>query len=120
MKRAGCGPKPSLPQLAETPMNIMDEIKEKTAAYYGIRSSDLISQARPAHIAFPRQVAMYVAREITGHTLQYIGSHFGGRGHDTVHHACALVRRRMQTLPVVRKAVDALKFQCTPTPKYVS
>jgi chromosomal replication initiator protein len=55
----------------------------------------MTSKRRPASIAFPRQVAMYLARELTKASLNEIGDAFGGRDHGTVLHACKLVKRRM-------------------------
>src|SRR4029434_2755412 len=56
---------------------------------------DMTSKRRPASIAFPRQVAMYLARELTKASLNEIGDAFGGRDHGTVLHACKLVKKRI-------------------------
>ena len=55
----------------------------------------MTSKRRPANIAFPRQIAMYLARELTKASLNEIGDAFGGRDHGTVLHACKLVKKRM-------------------------
>ena len=58
-----------------------------------MRLADMTSKRRPANIAFPRQVAMYLARELTKASLNEIGEAFGGRDHGTVLHACKLVKK---------------------------
>jgi chromosomal replication initiator protein len=69
------------------------------------------SKRRPENIAFPRQVAMYLARQLTESSLNTIGEAFGGRDHGTVLHACRLVKDRMQVDPHVRQKVSYLEKQ---------
>jgi chromosomal replication initiator protein len=69
----------------------------------------LKSEARPNYIAHPRQVAMYLARTLTRHSLQSIGFAFGGRDHGTVIHACKAVEVRMEMEPETQKTVTELK-----------
>ena len=64
------------------------------------------SKRRPASIAFPRQVAMYLARELTKASLNEIGDAFGGRDHGTVLHACKLVKRRMTEQDNIRQTIS--------------
>jgi chromosomal replication initiator protein len=64
---------------------------------------------RPKTIAFPRQIAMYLARELTNHSLQEIGDAFGGRDHSTVIHAHKLVKRKMDADPNLKMVVSRLK-----------
>jgi chromosomal replication initiator protein len=64
------------------------EVIQKTVAdYYKIKVADMYSKRRPANIALPRQVAMYLAKELTQKSLPEIGELFGGRDHTTVLHA---------------------------------
>jgi chromosomal replication initiator protein len=63
------------------------EIQIATCTHFGLSSEELLSPARTARIAWPRQVAMYLARELTGESLPAIGRQFGGRDHTTVLHA---------------------------------
>src|SRR6266853_5701807 len=70
----------------------IEQIKTRVAAYYDVRLADMTSKRRPANIAFPRQIAMYLARELTKTSLSEIGDAFGGRDHGTVLHACKLVK----------------------------
>lgn len=62
-------------------------IQQKVAGFYGIRVEDLKSKRRTRTVAFPRQVAMYICREMTENSLPQIGEQFGGRDHTTVLHA---------------------------------
>ena len=61
-----------------------DQIQKRVAEHYDIRIADMSSKRRPASIAFPRQICMYLARDLTNHSLEEIGGYFGGRDHTTV------------------------------------
>ena len=63
-------------------------IQEVVAKYFKVTQEDLLAKKRTRSIAFPRQVAMYLCRELTDESLPQIGSDFGGRDHTTVMHAC--------------------------------
>ena len=63
-------------------------IQKKVADYFDIKISDMKTKKRTRQVAYPRHVAMYLAREMTGLTLPEIGGYFGGRDHSTVIHAC--------------------------------
>ena len=69
----------------------LENIKKTTAEYYKIRVSDLLSKRRSRSVTRPRQIAMSLAKELTGHSLPEIGDAFGGRDHTTVLHACRKV-----------------------------
>ena len=86
-------------------------IQKKVAEYYDIRLADMTSRRRPESIAFPRQVAMYLARQLTDASLSAIGEDFGGRDHGTVLHACRLVKDRMEVDAKVRQVVGFLEKQ---------
>ena len=86
-------------------------IQKKVAEHYDIRLADMTSKRRPENIAFPRQIAMYLARGMTGNSLSVIGEAFGGRDHGTVLHACRLVKDRMEVDANVRQAVQYLEKQ---------
>ena len=66
----------------------IDNIQGVVAEYYKIRKSDLLVRRKTRTIARPRQMAMYLAKELTKHSLPEIGEAFGGRDHTTVLHAC--------------------------------
>jgi chromosomal replication initiator protein len=80
-------------------------IQKKVADYFDLRVSDMISKRRPENIAFPRQIAMFLARQMTENSLNTIGEAFGGRDHGTVLHACRQVKDRMEVDPHVRQVV---------------
>jgi chromosomal replication initiator protein len=86
----------------------IDDIQRTVADHYDVRLADMTSKRRPANIAFPRQVAMYLARELTKNSLDAIGDAFGGRDHGTVLHAHRLVRKRMTDDEEVRQVVSML------------
>ena len=76
------------------------------AEHFDVRLADMTSKRRPANIAFPRQIAMYLARELTKASLNEIGDAFGGRDHGTVLHACKLVKKRMVEQDNIRQTVS--------------
>ncbi len=86
-------------------------IQKKVAEHFDIRLADMSSKRRPESIAFPRQIAMYLARQLTESSLNTIGEAFGGRDHGTVLHAFRLVRDRMQVDSHVRQEVSNLERQ---------
>ncbi|MDR7418452.1 MAG: chromosomal replication initiator protein DnaA [Armatimonadota bacterium] len=67
-------------------------IQQSVAEFFGIRVEEMRAKRRTKGVAFPRQVAMFVARELTDASLPRIGEEFGGRDHTTVMHACQRVR----------------------------
>jgi len=89
----------------------MDTIQKKVAEHYDIRLADMTSKRRPENIAFPRQVAMFLSRQLTDNSLTTIGEAFGGRDHGTVMHACRLIKGRMEVDPSVRQTVNFLERQ---------
>ena len=84
----------------------IEQIQRRVAEHFDVRLADMTSKRRPANIAFPRQVAMYLARELTKASLNEIGEAFGGRDHGTVLHACKLVKRRMHEQDNVRQTIS--------------
>ena len=91
----------------------IDIIQKKVAEHFDIRLADMTSKRRPENIAFPRQIAMYLARQMTESSLNTIGEAFGGRDHGTVLHACRLVKDRMTVDSNVRQVVCYLEKQLT-------
>ncbi len=89
----------------------MEKIQAVVTKYYDLRQGDLLSRRRPQNIAGPRQVAMYLCRMLTSHSLQEIGDSFGGRDHGTVIHACKTVENMMDQDDSVKRAVDFLTKQ---------
>jgi chromosomal replication initiator protein len=75
----------------------LENIQKTTAEYYKIRVADLLSKRRSRSIARPRQIAMAISKELTGHSLPEIGDAFGGRDHTTVLHACRKISELRKT-----------------------
>ena len=89
----------------------IETIQKKVAEHFDIRLADMTSKRRPENIAFPRQIAMFLSRQLTESSLNVIGEAFGGRDHGTVLHACRLVKDRMEVDPSVRQVVTHLERQ---------
>ncbi len=91
----------------------IDQIQKRVAEHFDVRIADMTSKRRPANIAFPRQIAMFLARELTKISLSEIGDAFGGRDHGTVLHAHRLVKGRIQKDEKTRNVVSFLDSQLT-------
>ncbi len=74
----------------------VEEIREQVAIYYSVSVTDLCSNSRVAAILWPRQVAIYIAREHSGASLATIAAAFGGRNHTTAINACRKVEQRIE------------------------
>ena len=72
----------------------IENIQKVVADFYKIKVADMYSDRRPANIAKPRQIAMYLARTLTAHSLPEIGKNFGGRDHATVMHAVRKIKQQ--------------------------
>lgn len=92
----------------------VESIQDLTADAFGLTREELLSASRAARLAWPRQVAMYLAREHTGETLPAIGARFGGRNHTTVMHACRRAAERLATDPEALEVVRRLTDRLTP------
>ena len=79
----------------------IDHIQRVVASNYGLSVSELNSSVRTVRIAWPRQLAIHLSRELTHASLPAIGAAFGGRNHATVLHACKRVSERLNTDPQV-------------------
>jgi chromosomal replication initiator protein len=75
----------------------IEEIQRKVAEHYNIRLSDMIGPKRLRNIARPRQVAMYLAKQLTSRSLPEIGRRFGGRDHTTIMHGVRKIEELMAT-----------------------
>ncbi|MFZ1154457.1 MAG: helix-turn-helix domain-containing protein, partial [Solirubrobacteraceae bacterium] len=107
----GLYPKPELP------IRSIAEIKAAACEQFGISSEELVSAGRTARLAWPRQVAMYLARELTQESLPAIGREFGGRDHTTVLHAWRRTEERMSANVSSRTTVEELRSRLS-TPTY--
>jgi chromosomal replication initiator protein len=98
------------PARAGAPRTIA-EIQQATCAHFGLTSEELLSSARGARVSLPRQIAMYLSRELTDASLPAIGREFGGRDHTTVMHACKRTSTRISSDQGTREAVEKLRGQ---------
>jgi chromosomal replication initiator protein len=81
----------------------IENIQRTVADYYKIKVVELLSKKRTRSIARPRQMAMYLSKELTSHSLPEIGDAFGGRDHTTVLHACRKIKELRETEPTIRE-----------------
>jgi chromosomal replication initiator protein len=85
------------------------DIQAAACSHFGVTADELLSASRSQRVAWPRQLAMYLSREITGESLPSIGRSFGGRDHTTVLHACRRAGERIESDPTASDAVDKLR-----------
>lgn len=83
-------------------------IQESVAEYYSLHMSDFSAKKRTRSISYPRQVAMYLSREMTDCSLPKIGEEFGGRDHTTVIHACDKISTDMRADPQLKQLITEL------------
>ena len=86
-----------------------DFIKETVAKYFSINKDDLSGNKRSNDIAFPRQIAMYLCREIANMSFPQIGVDFGGRDHSTVMHGCKKIEKEIKEKNNTKLSVDSVK-----------
>ncbi len=86
----------------------LEQILRKVSDFFGIKLSDLKAKTRTRAISFPRQIAMYLARQLTTASLLEIGRAFGGKDHTTVLHAVGKITLLLQEDPKLRKTIDTL------------
>ena len=86
-----------------------DFIKETVSKYFSINKDDLSGNKRSNDIAFPRQIAMYLCREIANMSYPQIGVDFGGRDHSTVMHACKKIEKELKEKTSTKLIVDSVK-----------
>ncbi|HVE15244.1 MAG TPA: chromosomal replication initiator protein DnaA [Chthoniobacterales bacterium] len=89
----------------------IDQIQRKVAEMFDLRIADMTSKRRLASIAYPRQIAMYLSRQMTNSTLIEIGDSFGGKDHGTVIHACKLIKRRITEDERTRHMIRSIETQ---------
>ncbi|MFW6249933.1 MAG: chromosomal replication initiator protein DnaA, partial [Alkalispirochaetaceae bacterium] len=84
----------------------VDVIQRSVADYFNLSSGELKGKKRTRAVAFPRQLAMYITREITEASMTDIGLEFGGRDHTTVMHACQRIESRMRSDPTLENVIQ--------------
>lgn len=87
----------------------IENIQKTVADYYKIKVADMHSKRRPAYIALPRQIAMYLTKELTQHSLPEIGENFGGRDHTTVMHAVRKITQERQSNAELNHEIHVLE-----------
>ncbi|HVC61484.1 MAG TPA: chromosomal replication initiator protein DnaA [Acetobacteraceae bacterium] len=87
----------------------IDEIQRKVAEHYNMRLTDMFSARRARNVARPRQVAMYLAKQLTSRSLPEIGRKFGNRDHTTVMHAVSRVGQLIEVDPAFAEDVELLR-----------
>ncbi len=93
------------------------DIIEVVTSHFDVRLADLQSKKRSQSITEPRQICMYLARNLTKHSLEEIGGHLGGRDHTTVMHACSKISQAEKSDPQMHLLLSQLTKQITQTPK---
>src|SRR5690606_37083053 len=87
----------------------IEEIQKKVAAHYSIKLNDMVSHRREREVARPRQVAMYLAKQLTSRSLPEIGKRFGDRDHTTVLHAVRRIEELRATDATFAEDLDLLR-----------
>jgi chromosomal replication initiator protein len=100
---------PQAPQPGQGLPPSLQDIAEATCAHFSLTAEELLSSSRASRVAWPRQVAMYLARELTNDSLPKIGRHFGGRDHTTVLYACRRASARISADASAKHIVDELR-----------
>jgi len=88
-----------------------EDVMDAVATYYSVTVDDLKGNRRNREVVVPRQIAMYISREVVGAPLTVIGSSFGGRDHSTVNHACQKVADEIKANPALYTLVSDLTQQ---------
>lgn len=96
-------------QAAPSQKITVDSIMQAVASMYDVRVADLKGSSREKRVAFPRQIAMYLAKELIGDSLMKIASNFGGKTHSTLLHAWKKVSTEIQTDETLRRQVQMTK-----------
>ncbi len=87
----------------------LDDVVDIVARYFNLTKSDLIGADRKKEIMMPRQISMFLIREILNQSFESIGECFGGRNHTTVMHACNKVENQIRIDQKLQRDVNALK-----------
>jgi chromosomal replication initiator protein len=91
----------------------ISDITDVVARHFNVRLADLQSKKRAQSVAEPRQICMYLARQLTKHSFEEIGGHLGGRDHTTVMHACGKIEDLQKKDPRMHATLEQLAGQIT-------
>lgn len=89
----------------------VEAIQVLVSQHFGIRPSDMKAKKRTRAISYPRQIAMYLSRQLTDHSLPRLGEEFGGRDHTTVLHACDKIEKELASDRELAALLDTLSKQ---------
>lgn len=92
----------------------LKQIAAATAAHFAVKVADLRSPSRRRAVVAARDVAMYLARSLTGKSLRQIGEYFDGRDHTTVSHGCGKMEKMLKSDPAVRASIEQLRDRLRP------
>ncbi|HEY3317685.1 MAG TPA: chromosomal replication initiator protein DnaA [Coriobacteriia bacterium] len=107
LELAGGVLKDIFPERSIKPISVIS-IQQEACKFYGISKTELVGNKRSQNIVYPRQIAMYLARELTELSLPAIGAEFGGRDHTTVMHAVAKIQKLMNEQREVYNQIQTL------------
>ncbi len=93
----------------KTNLITIDQIKKEVVNYFKLKPSDMVQKKRIKSITIPRQIAMYLCRELTNCSLPEIGENFGGRDHTTVLHAYEKIKEKIKKEPHFRELIEEIK-----------
>lgn len=97
---------------ADQPKRItVEQVAQRVSDYFRVERRQLQSRRRFRHVLVPRQVGMYLARQLTGLSLEEIGAYFGGRDHSTVLHACRKIEEALTSDAVLSGVVRSLQAE---------
>lgn len=89
----------------------VEQIQKTVADHFKVSENALRAKSRKQEVVFPRQIAMYLAKNLTRASLKTIGLHFGGRDHSTIIHACKTIETAMHTDETLRGRIEQLQKQ---------
>ena len=92
----------------------IDLIQKKVAAYYNIRQSDIVGKKRVKQIVFPRQIAMYLIRNMTETSLKAVGVILGGKDHSTIKHGIEKIENELQADETLSNTINIIKKKINP------
>ncbi|MBQ8892708.1 MAG: chromosomal replication initiator protein DnaA [Bacilli bacterium] len=87
----------------------ISKVQKVVADFFQISVDDLKGKKRSSSVAFPRQIAMYLSRDVLNESFQRIGLEFGGRDHSTVMHSCEKIESDIKSTKSIRETVDKIK-----------
>jgi chromosomal replication initiator protein len=87
----------------------IEDILRVVSRHYGVSRGDLLSERRHRSVVFPRQIGMYLAKQLTARSLPEIGRRFGDRDHTTVLHAVRKIEGALADNPRLKNEIDELK-----------